>query len=1621
MSKSIPRRRLALIDRIVAAARAQRGAPVAALLRGYFIGVGEEDLAARPPQEAVGLAARHAALAAQRRPGETLIEVLPPQAADVGRRPVSRVLIVTDDRPFLVDSVGLAFARAGIGVHTLIHPVMQVERDARGRLRGATAAEAVPRNGKESWQLHEIDPLFDDAVRTSLADLLRAGLADVEAAVEDWLPMRERMRAAARALEAPEGRGGRRVTASRGEAIALLDWMYGAHFVFQGYERLRSSGGRLRRVPRSGLGTLRDAASSDAAVGARRSTAADTALHITKSQRRSTVHRPGHLDQVSVLERDARGRVIGEHRFLGLWTATAYFAAPSDIPVVRRKVAEVVAAFGLDPTGHDGKAVLAVLETWPRDELFQASVPELVGFVRGAVNLYERRTTRVIMRHDAAGGFWSCMVFVPRDRYTTEVRLRIERLLLDRLGGDDLESQVQIALSNHARLHVTVRGGRATAGLPVDADRLDREIAAAVATWQDGLQDALYDALPAEEAARLLQRHGARFPAAYRSEVPPADALPDIMALEALATDPAQPPQLRLWRPAGGARHRVHLRVVRSGGAAPIAELLPVLENFGLRMLAERPWRIAPLADAAGTGTQGGDIALQDFELELRDAPAGIDPLRAGDRFLAALRAVRAGDLDDDPFNRLVLITALDGHEAGVLRACCRWLLQTGIPFSLAYMARTLAAHPAFAADLWRLFTLRLGPVAGERASRAALRKADRLVERLRATLEAVSNADDDRILRAFMGVILAALRTNFFQRDTDGARRPALALKLDPHAVADLPLPRPHREIYVLGPRVEGVHLRMGEVARGGLRWSDRREDFRTEILGLMKAQNVKNTLIVPVGAKGGFVPRRPPVGGTREAVQADGVLAYKTYIGALLDVTDDIRGKRIVPPQGVRRLDGDDPYLVVAADKGTATFSDIANGISVARGFWLGDAFASGGSAGYDHKKMGITARGAWECVKRHFREMGVDTQTQPFTVAGIGDMSGDVFGNGMLLSRQIRLVAAFNHQHIFLDPAPDPARSFAERARLFALPRSGWNDYDKRAVSRGGGVFERSAKTLPLSAEARTLLGIDAPAAAPQEVIRAILKLPVDLLWNGGIGTYVKASTEAQSAAGDRTNDAVRVDGRELRARVVGEGGNLGCTQRGRVEYALAGGRINTDFIDNSAGVNTSDVEVNLKILTNAVEAKGRLRRSDRDKLFARLTDEVAALVLRNNYLQSQALSTLELQGRGRLPELQSLIGALERSGELNRAVEHLPDDEGIAQRRKQGQTLTRPELAVLLSYSKIWLTRQLLASDLPEDQGFAQELMRYFPAAVRTRFTADIRRHRLRREIVATAVTNSLVNRMGPTFVGRACAETGATAADVARAWGIARESFEARALWQSVEALDNKAPAAAQYAIHGGSARLLRHATTWLLRRRPDRLAVAEAVAEYAAPIATLRRALPRLLTGPALAGWQAARAHHVEAGIPATIADEAAGLPFLDAALDICGLAGSGGRSPGAAAVEVTARAWFGAAAELGLDGLESRIDALAVDGALQAQARAGLREGLRSSQVRILTQLLALPLPTGTRPDDAWSARWQVWAAAHTPRLEGWHRTLAEVQTAGGGDFASLSVCIDALRTLAD
>jgi len=1607
MLGKIPAARLALIEKIVASAarkipRSKR--PLAAdFVRAFFRGVAEEDLRAHVPDEFAAAALAHLEFGAQRKGSQVLAEIAPAlngTAAIASHRALARV--VAPDMPFLVDSIGLVFSQMNIAVHLIVHPVLTVERDGSGNVRGFSAAGRDAR--RESWQMIEIDRPRDEAQARELLQRLHAALEDVRKAVQDFPRMLERVRAVANEL----GRAKLPVPQSHAaEARALLTWMLDGHFVFLGYRHYQLKRGRARdalvRDTDSGLGILRTGGGRKrpapiVLTGHLRKQAREPDLLVlTKANTPSTVHRGSYLDYVGVKTFDARGVVSGEHRFLGLWTSSAYHMAPTEIPLLRRKVDAVIEHFGLPSQSHDAKSVVNVIETFPRDELFQTPAAELIPIVRGIVNLYERRRVRLFARRDSYERFYSCLVYVPRDRYNTEVRERIERIVRERFGGTHVETQVQISDSALARLHLLVRtpqGGR-----PVeDVAGIEAEIAAAASTWEDRLQQALISRGVEQPAVELASRYAKSFPPAYRADVEPAQALDDIADLEALAADPTVP-QLNLRAHPGGPPNRLHLRILLAGDPISISDILPMLENFGLRVLAEHPYQL--VANERGAW-------IQDFELEARDLKrvdvAAVEPL-----FRAALLAAWRGDIENDGFNRLLLCASLSAREIVVLRAYCRYLLQTGIPFSQAYMERVLVAQAPITRSLVRLFETQFALKGKQRESAA-----ERIRKGILAAFDKVASLDEDRILRAYLSVIRATLRTNYYQLAADGTVKPWVSFKLDPHAVPDLPLPRPKFEIFVYSPRVEGVHLRMGYVARGGLRWSDRREDFRTEVLGLMKAQNVKNTLIVPVGAKGGFYPKQLPAGGTREDVQKEVIASYQTFIRGLLDLTDNIVNGKTVTRPGLVRRDGDDAYLVVAADKGTATFSDIANAISIEYGHWLGDAFASGGSAGYDHKGMGITARGAWECVKRHFRETGMDIQAQEFTCAGVGDMSGDVFGNGMLLSKYTRLVAAFDHRHIFIDPHPQIAASFRERERLFKLPRSSWDDYSRNAISRGGGVWPRSAKSIPLSAEARTLLGIDAAAATPVEVMRAILRLPVDLLWNGGIGTYLKSSDESHGEVRDRANDAIRADGREIRAKVIGEGGNLGATQRGRVEYAQcggparSGGRINTDFIDNSAGVNTSDVEVNIKILLADVARKGNLTRAARDKLLASMTDEVAALVLRNNYLQSQALSVLEQRAPERLTEYQSLVRALERSGNLNRAIEFLPADDEFLERRKQRLGLTRPELAVVLAYSKIWLSNHLIDSDLPDDPYFAGEVQRYFPAPMRRRYSRQIPRHRLRREIVATATTNSLVNRMGPVFVTRAQEETAADPASISRAYTIAREIFSMRELWAQIEALDNTVPASVQYGMFYRAGRLLRHTSYWLLRERGKDLHIDNSVRELRPGIEALVDSIDAAMLGGARELHDSSLLELVDGGVPEKLARRVARLSVLDSALDIVALA----RGERVAVAEV-ARAYFEVGLALGLDWLHREIDRLTVDGSWQATARTGLRDAAMRAHRELTQQVLRI---RGTKRPGERLARW---SAQRGEVLASWKRTLAEMRAVGTADFATLTVGVDAVRNL--
>ncbi len=1616
MLGKIPAARLALIEKIVEQARRQLPATrrklAAEFLRGYFRGVAEEDLRAHRPEDLAAAALAHLEFGRKRSGRQVLVGLVGPlneNAPTASHRALVRV--VAPDMPFLVDSIGVAFSQMNIGVHLIVHPVLAVKRNASGQLTDVAGDVAAVDGGMraESWQLVEIDRPRDAAHARELEQRLRATLEDVRRAVEDFPRMLERLRAVANELDKAKLPVPR---SHASEARALLSWMHDGHFVFLGYRHYRLKRGRARdaliRDEGSGLGILRSHPSKIRGgrkapppivlTGRLRRQAREADLLVlTKANTPSTVHRGSYLDYVGVKTFDAAGNVTGEHRFLGLWTSSAYHMAPSEIPLLRRKLDAVIAHFGLPENSHDAKSVVHVIETFPRDELFQMSVPELIALVRGIVNLYERRRVRLFARRDSYERFYSCLVYVPRDRYNTEVRERIERIVRARFGGTDIETQVQISDSMLARLHVLVRTPQGAKPVENFA-AIEAEIAASAETWDDRLQNELISRGAGRETVEVAERYSRAFPAAYRADINPALALEDIADLQALEAN-ASMPRLNLTERAAGERDsRLHLRVLQAGDPISISDILPMLENFGLRVVAERPYHV----NVAERG-----VWIQDFELEARDVRranvAALEPLFK-EAFLAAWR----GDIENDGFNRLLLCASLSAREIVVMRAYCKYLLQTGIPFSQAYMERVLVAQAPITRALLKLFQTQFSPSVNARESAA-----QRIEAGVLRALDRVSSLDEDRILRAYLSVIRATLRTNYFQTDAQGAMKPWVSFKLDPQRIPELPLPRPKFEIFVYSPRVEGVHLRMGYVARGGLRWSDRREDFRTEVLGLMKAQNVKNTVIVPVGAKGGFYPKRLQ-GLSREDAMKEGVASYQTFIRGLLDVTDNIVDGKVVVRPGIVRRDGDDAYLVVAADKGTATLSDIANAISIEYGHWLGDAFASGGSAGYDHKGMGITARGAWESVKRHFRELGVDIQSQDFTVAGIGDMSGDVFGNGMLLSKHIRLVAAFDHRHIFLDPEPDAAASYRERERLFKLPRSSWDDYSRRLISRGGGVWPRTAKSIPLSAEARVLLDLPSTSATPVEVMRAILRMRVDLLWNGGIGTYVKAHDESQAEARDRANDAIRADGREVRAKVIGEGGNLGCTQRGRVEYAQSGGlqnlggSINTDFIDNSAGVNTSDVEVNIKILLADVARRGRVTRAARDKLLASMTDEVAKLVLRNNYLQSQALSVLEQRAPERLTEYQSLIRALERGGHLNRAIEFLPGDDEFLDRRKQRLGLTRPELAVVLAYSKLWLSNHLIDSDLPDDPYFASEVQRYFPSAVQRRYPREIGRHPLRREIIATATTNSLVNRMGPVFVTRALEETEAGPATIARAYTIAREVFSMRALWADIEALDNKVAANVQYGMFYRTGRLLRHTSYWLLRERGKDLHIENAVRELKPGIEELDKATDVGLGTAVRAQYDAVLVELSQGGVPESLAKRVARLFLLEPALDIVALASSE-RAP---VVEV-ARAYFELGELIGLDWLHAEIDRLTVDGSWQATARTGLRDAAMRAHRQLARQILR------TRGARRSSERVARWSAQRGDELASWKRTLAEMR-AGPADFATLTVGVDAVRGLA-
>ena len=1560
----------------------------AAFLQAYYESASPDALAQRSADDLFAIAESHWRFAKARATGEALVRVTAPDDA----RGLARIQTAVEDMPFLVDTISMAVRDAGSAVDWSVHPILPLRRDAAGMV------VALGGDGARSESLIHLEcEAFGDAdAQAALQQTLTQRLAELRAVVADFAAMKARAQAQVAALSTPPAGAD---AAEFAEAAAFLTWLADEHFSFLGYaetDAIADADGRTRFVTRdeASLGLARGGsayADPDQLIAPREEldkySDSTRLVVVTKANWRSTIHHPEFIDVISVKRMRADGSVAGTCRFIGLFSSDAYIERPRRIPLIRRKVAYVMQRARVAEDSHSGKNLRDILYQLPRDELFQSSEEELYDTCMGIRALRDRQQLRLFMRRDRYGRFYSCLLYVPRERYSRELRDRIAQELMAACGGTDLDRYTDFLRHGLARIHYIVRTPPGTR-IAASAAEVETRLVAATRSWRDQLRDVLARRDPALSALPLIDA----FPLSYQETVTAEIAADDLERLSQLSAQVPVLPRLHAVSE-DGAVCPTSLTLYAWQRPLPLSDVLPLLENFGLRVIWQDPTELRPRV--------GETLWIQQFRVQAAgDCAPGAARARAD--FESAFLKTWHDEAENDGLNSLVLMAGLDARQVVCLRLLTRYLLQTGLPYSQEYLQRLLAEHAPIAQLLVRLFETRHDPrFDGDRvAAEIALAQA------LDAALDGVASLDADRALRAYTGVVRGSLRTNYFQPDAHGAPKTYVSLKLDPTQVPELPAPLPMFEMFVYAPEVEGIHLRGGRVARGGLRWSDRPQDFRTEVLGLMKAQMVKNAIIVPVGAKGGFVVKRGDPSNREQWLKA-GVEAYKTFLRGLLDLTDNRVGDAIVPPPHVVRHDEDDPYLVVAADKGTATFSDIANALAAEYGFWLGDAFASGGSVGYDHKKMGITARGAWESVKRHFRELGMDIQTQPFTAAGIGDMSGDVFGNGMLLSPQTCLIAAFDHRHIFIDPDPDPAVSLAERQRLFALPRSSWDDYDRGALSAGGGIWPRSAKSIRLSPEAQHALDLPRASLTPQELMTAILRAPVDLLWNGGIGTYVKSQHQSHQECGDRANDAIRVNGRELRCKVLGEGGNLGCTQRGRIEAALHGVRLNTDFIDNAGGVHSSDREVNIKIPLNAMLAEGSLQRAERDPLLAEMTGDLAAAVLRDSYVQSLAISLLERDAASRLDEHANLMRTLERDGLLNRQVEFLPDDEGLKERRAQNRGLTRPELSVLVSYGKMSLFESLLASEVPDDPFFDRDLLGYFPPALIARYREALLNHRLRREIVATILANAVVNRMGFAFAHRHAEDHGVARAEVVKAYATAHEMLDGDRYWLPIQALDGQVPAELQLRLFGRAVGLMKHVTTWLIDARWTARPVGEAVAGFRGGIGELAAQLPALLPEAYRADWNKAATAMTGEGVPEALAAQLANTMVLGSAPDIVELA-RGAQVP----VPEAARAYFLVGERLNLLWLLSAIVSFQVRGKWQALARANLREDSYRLHRRITERVLRCP-------GDSAEARFEAWLRTRPEAIAFGIRRLQELQAAGVQDFMTLAVGVRELRKL--
>ncbi|MFT5755650.1 MAG: glutamate dehydrogenase [Alteromonadaceae bacterium] len=1534
-----------------------------------------------------------------------VIKVFNPEVSKHGWKSSHTIIeVIIADMPFLVDSLRIALSRMSLSPHLMLNCPIKIIRDKNNHISQLSTAsdKSIKSTSDETVFFIEIDRQTEQKVLNNIAKELRSVLSDISLTVTDWQPMKKKLKEIIAVVKKANNPCSKE---EHVETLAFLQWLLDNNFTLMGYRSydVKSLEGDIALAANidSSLGLMKQSKGTEQrlisklSASARELALGDNLLILTKTNSKSRVHRPAHLDYIGIKRFDDKGKVIGEERFVGLFGSAYYTNSALDLPLIRAKVKSVCEESGFAIGTHAYKTLINILETYPRDEILQTKTADLLKNVLGVFQMQERDYSGLFVRRDAFDRFYSCMVYVPRERYNTKLRIQTQELLKEAFGSEqDVEFTTYFSESAQARTHYIVRVNSTKADINVK--EIEKNLNEAASSWDDKLANAL-NTHKGEALGKALSRKYVHFPQAYKDEVLPGSAIVDIEKFEKLTADNHL--EMLFYQPQeeSASSRLVKLKLFHSGEPLHLSDVLPMLENFGLRVIGESPYAVK--------GVDGQIYWILDFSMLLTGkGKFNLEVVQS--LFQDAFARVWAGGLEDDGFNRLILGAELGGREVSILRAFAKYERQIGGTFSQNYTEDTFARYPNIAKLLIKYFKLRFNP-----NNKVTTKAVIKVIEDIESSLDNVANLDDDRIIRRFGEMIAATIRTNYFQPHPITGEKTYISFKILPHQISDVPLPVPQFEIFVYSPQLEGVHLRGGKVARGGLRWSDRREDFRTEILGLVKAQQVKNTVIVPVGAKGGFVCKQLPSDGTRQEIFEAGKECYRTFIRGLLDITDNIVDGKVVPPLNVVRLDEDDAYLVVAADKGTATFSDTANAISDEYNFWMGDAFASGGSVGYDHKAMGITAKGAWESVKRHFREMDIDCQSTDFTCIAIGDMAGDVFGNGMLLSKHIRLQAAFNHMHIFIDPTPDAASSYKERERLFNMPGCTWEDYNKELISEGGAIFSRHVKSIKLTPQIKKMLGTQKQSMSPLDLMQTILKMKVDLLWNGGIGTYVKSSKESHVEVGDRANDALRINGRELKAKVVGEGGNLGFTQLGRIEFATHGGRINTDAVDNAGGVDCSDNEVNIKILLNNLVQNGDLTVKQRNKLLYDMTDDVGNIVIEDCYRQTHSLSITAMRGVNQLKEQVRFIHELERTGKLDRALEFIPNDDEISERLAKGKGLTRPELSVLLAYSKMVLKEDLVCPDITDNPFHNRLLLEAFPPKLQESYQEQMQDHPLRAEIIATKLANNIGNDMGFNFVNRMYEETGATVAEIANCYVIASEVFELSDIWKEITALDNKITTAIQTEMLFQLRRTVRRATRWFLRHRNKSLGIAETIAFYRPTFNILAKDLDTLLVEDEVEQLKRVESDLMRNGVPKNIASRISQLSSLFPVMDIADISSADGRS-----IEIVASLYFNLGVRLDLHWFLDQITGQPVSNHWQALARASFREELDWQQ-RSLTQVV-LRGNCETQKHDI-ETMLNTWIETNKQPLGRWHHILADFRIGQTHEFAKFSVALRELMLL--